>query len=275
MEKETKVCSKCGLEKPLSEFGNVKGKNGLTYKVGACKACTAEYKKGKHQEHKEEEYERLKERRKTAEYKEKAKQKYVENKEDLNAKRREKYTENREKINDNRREYREKKKEEINKQKREWYNKNKESLQEKQREKSKIDREYAGKNAERMREYFKTHKEQCTQKMKEYRHTSRGREVCHGIRQKRRLLGYSPINKWFEGAEFHHLRYRDEKNNLDNDVGIFIPAFLHKSVQHNGNTGRNMRKMNYAALEWYINNTPKSKITTRVFTLYAYYKQFI
>lgn len=104
MAESTKVCKKCGEPQSLSEYGEVKGKNGQMYKVGTCKSCTAKYKAAKHQEHKEEEYARLKERRKVN-HDENLK-KYAEGKDKINETRRKNYDKNRDGINENRREKR-------------------------------------------------------------------------------------------------------------------------------------------------------------------------
>jgi hypothetical protein len=56
-----------------------------------------------------------------------------------------------------------------------------------------------------------------------------------------RMLGFTPLNHPFDDCEAHH---------LDHDRVVYIPKALHKSVSHNGRTGRNMEQMNRLALEW-------------------------
>lgn len=52
MEEPTKVCSRCGQEKPLAEFApNKKCKDGH---IGRCKKCCAEYQKIWYHNHKTE-----------------------------------------------------------------------------------------------------------------------------------------------------------------------------------------------------------------------------
>lgn len=72
------------------------------------------------------------------------------------------------------------------------------------------------------------------------------RKAC----SKRRRLGFNPINKYFKGSEYHHLRY-DSNGQTDEDVGIFIPKQLHRSVSHNGSNGVGMDEINKLAIEWY------------------------
>ncbi len=203
MVEEKKACKKCGELKSLSDFGNVKGKNGVVYKVGTCKQCTALYKQEFHQEHKEREYERLKERRKVNH--EADLKKYAENADKINERRRKNYEEKKEEINNKRRISRNENKEVINKQKRDLYEKNKEKIHEQRSERSKVDKEYAAKNAERARKWFMEHKEESHKWMlsyylnnkdkildiaRRYRATPRGKEVRQKMKSARRLLGY-------------------------------------------------------------------------------------
>lgn len=59
--------------------------------------------------------------------------------------------------------------------------------------------------------------------------------------QKRCALGFEPINRPFLGCEGHH---------LDKIRVVYIPKPLHKSVDHNIWTGRNMERINALALAW-------------------------
>lgn len=65
---------------------------------------------------------------------------------------------------------------------------------------------------------------------------------------KRRRLGHMPLNDWFDGAVFHHLRVL-KSGKLDDDVGVFIPRELHYSVPHNRN---NYDKINDLAISWVL-----------------------
>lgn len=62
---------------------------------------------------------------------------------------------------------------------------------------------------------------------------------------KRCALGFHPLNSWFPGCEGHHIN--------PNDV-IYIPVDLHKSVDHNIWTGRNMDKINALAGQYLTEN---------------------
>lgn len=70
---------------------------------------------------------------------------------------------------------------------------------------------------------------------------------------KRRCLGFNPINEYFKGSEYHHLRY-NTNGQKDDDIGIFIPRDIHRSVPHNGVTGLGMDEMNSIAIKWYNSN---------------------
>lgn len=70
---------------------------------------------------------------------------------------------------------------------------------------------------------------------------------------KRRFLGFNPINEYFKGSEYHHLRY-NTNGQKDDDIGIFIPRDIHRSVPHNGVTGMGMDEMNSIAIKWYNSN---------------------
>ena len=60
-----------------------------------------------------------------------------------------------------------------------------------------------------------------------------------------RTLGFLPINQPFNGCEAHH---------LDHERIVYIPGELHKSISHNGRTGRNMDQINTLALQWLAQN---------------------
>jgi len=66
----------------------------------------------------------------------------------------------------------------------------------------------------------------------------------------RRELGYKSINKPFKGCSGHH---------INNQVGIYIPLKLHKSMYHSQKTGKGMKKMNKLAFQWLEDNTIESQ----------------
>lgn len=51
------------------------------------------------------------------------------------------------------------------------------------------------------------------------------------------------LNKPFRGAHLHH---------ITRNLGIYIPAKIHRSVHHNIWTGKNMNEINGLALEWWF-----------------------
>ena len=55
---------------------------------------------------------------------------------------------------------------------------------------------------------------------------------------KRRVLGFVPLNEPFAGSEGHH---------VDNELVIYLPKTLHRSICHNQFTGHNMAKVNAIA----------------------------
>lgn len=101
--------------------------------------------------------------------------------------------------------------------------------------------------------------------------TPKGKEASCKQQAKRRKLGHEPINKWFKGSEAHHLRYSKNPEEQDNDVTIYVPRKLHRSIYHNGNTGRGMREINIACLEWYLVETPPEKHNPKAKQLYWNY----
>jgi predicted transcriptional regulator len=62
-------------------------------------------------------------------------------------------------------------------------------------------------------------------------------------RSKRRQLGFTPLNRPFQGAEAHHLRNKE--------MVIYIPKELHHRVPHNNWTGENMDIIDNLALDYW------------------------
>lgn len=105
------------------------------------------------------------------------------------------------------------------------------------------------KNLEAQRLKCKRFRENNPEWFKEWYRTPTGRASVDKRNARRRELGYNPINEWFEGSEAHHLRL---KNN--SDAVMYIPKELHRSISHNGYTGRNMKEINRLCLKWYTEN---------------------
>lgn len=129
--------------------------------------------------------------------------------------------------------------------------------------------------SERFKIYLGMHRDRINTHKREYmrKHikTEAGKLVDKRHRDKRRNLGWEPINKWFEGSVGHHLRYTNDINSQNNNIGIYAPLELHKSISHNGNTGKNMAEINKLLLEWYLNNTPSEERNKQAVQLYWNY----
>ena len=143
---ETKVCPKCGIELPLSDFNNNRSqKDG---KAVQCRYCCKEYNK--------EYYEKNKEKRK--EYLAKNKEKIKEQKKEYFAKNKEKIKEKRKEYN---KEYSIKNKEKIKEYQKEYRKENKEKLKE-------YGKKYNENNKEKIKDYKKDYREKNKEKLKEY-----------------------------------------------------------------------------------------------------------
>jgi hypothetical protein len=59
--------------------------------------------------------------------------------------------------------------------------------------------------------------------------------------KRKRELGYTPMNEYFEGSDGHHI----DKNNV-----IFIPKDLHKSIPHRQEKPKSMYKINLIAWDY-------------------------
>lgn len=58
---------------------------------------------------------------------------------------------------------------------------------------------------------------------------------------RRRILGFIPLNSWFDGCEGHH---------VDCEQVIFLPKELHRSIYHRQTDGRGMAKINAIAYNY-------------------------
>jgi hypothetical protein len=122
------------------------------------------------------------------------------------------------------------------------------------------------------KKYYEENKEKISKRNNIWRKTSlKGREIRRRELSKRRNLGHKPINEYFKGADAHHLRYSNNHEEQDNDITIYVPNKLHRSIQHNGNTGQNMKEINVLLLEWYLNSTPTEERNPKAVKLYWNY----
>lgn len=126
---------------------------------------------------------------------------------------------------------------------------------------------------ERLRQYHIDHAEEIRSRVQEWKKQNPGRrkEQLRRQRNARRGLGHNPLNMHFKGADEHHLRYSNSQEDKDNDMTIYAPRELHRSIPHNGNTGKGMREINCLILEWYLNNTPPEEQNKKAVDLYLKY----
>jgi len=106
---------------------------------------------------------------------------------------------------------------------------------------------------------------------RKYRDSEKGKNQTLKERDYRKGLGHNPLNTRFDGCEEHHLRYSNSQEDKDNDMTIYVPRYLHQSIKHNGNTGKNMREINIVCLEWYFANTPEESRNKKAIDLYLKY----
>jgi hypothetical protein len=219
-----KECNTCHKIKPLECFS--KNKNFSDGHGYTCKECNRKYSR---------EYYLLNKEKRSAQ----GKEHYIKNRETITKRHLKNYYDNFDKISVQRKGYRAANRDKISEQSKEYYRKNKDKINKKHSE-------YRSENIEKEHMRHKKYRLENIEKiyayMKEYRKTPNGRQMHHRSILKRKKLGYNPINEYFEGSHYHHLRY-DANGNKDNDIGIHIPGRLHNSVFHNGFTGQGMEEI--------------------------------
>ncbi len=189
------------------------------------------------------------------------------------------YKENTEKILKSNKKWRKENPEKIKENGKKYYKEHSEKIKENGKKRRAANPEY---DKEHGKKYYKDNLEKEIERhrkwreenpgyAKRYRQSSNGRKSHYKSRAKRRNLGHKPINTWFRGSEAHHLRYSKNSNEQDNDITLYVPKELHKSIWHNGNTGQGMREINIACLEWYLNNTPEEERHPKAVKLYWNY----
>ncbi len=125
---------------------------------------------------------------------------------------------------------------------------------------------------ERLRKDYAENTEHWRKRYKEYIRTPAGKvSRINAENKRRRQLGHDPINNWFDGCEGHHLRYSKSSKAQDNNLMIYVPSELHKSIWHNGTTGQGMREINILLLEWYFSVTPEEERNPKAVKLYWNY----
>ena len=177
-----KKCSKCGIEKPLSEF--VKHKNCKDGYENTCKICTKQYKK---------------------EY-------YRDNKDNL----KEYYKEYRENNKDKIKEYRENNKDKVKESNKKYYEENKEKLRKQMKQRFK---KYYENNKEKIRDnakkYYEENKEKVKESNKEYRKKKRKTDPIYRMTRNIRCMVSRAI-KTKRTEEIIGCTYQELKLHLEN-----------------------------------------------------------
>ena len=105
-----------------------------------------------------------------------------------------------------------------------WYQKNKENRKKQQME------------------YRLNNKELYNKATRKYSKTEKGRVADRRKQDKRkRDLGFFPLNKYFKGSEAHH---------ISENLIVYLPSKIHKSIQHSIWTWRGMDIINKLSLEF-------------------------
>lgn len=132
-------------------------------------------------------------------------------------------------------------------------------------------KKYRTEHPDYAKKYYAKNPEKVLKNYRKYRKTPKGKACDCRCAFKRRNLGHEPINLWFKGSEAHHLRYSKTIEKQDNNITLYVPRKLHRSIPHNGNTGQGMRDINIACLEWYFEVTPEEEQNPKALKLYNNY----
>jgi len=97
--------------------------------------------------------------------------------------------------------------------------------------------------------HFQDSERICT---KCYRKSAKNKSIQE---DRTRNFGCNPINNWFENSHFHHLHLGNDHN-----IGLYIPADLHRSIRHNSKTGIGMDEINKLAIAWFWEELKNDKI---------------
>ena len=149
--------------------------------------------------------------------------------------------------------YRKDNKDKIAKYYEQWRKENPEKLATNQKKYSKTEKgkiahrkttkQWLENNPEYDKKYHQEHKEHYKELIKIFFKTAKGKLCRQRNRAKRRVLGFEPLNNFFEGSEGHHIN--------KNDV-IYIPKEIHQSINHCLETGKNMMEINKLAMNLII-----------------------
>jgi len=261
---QTKTCNVCKQNLSISKFGVRDKKTGKLR--NECKECRSKAQKAWADKNKDKRKEYNKQYRKEnkEQISEQRKQYYEENKEILSEKHKQYWAENKEVQNIKHKQWESENKEKIKtyrSERKEHYTELHKQWREKNSEKARAysteySRQWSAANKEKHEAYHKKYREENREAIREsykaWAQTPAAKEAWIRHKAKRRNMGCDPINEYFSGSEFHHL-WTKQEGELDDSIGIYIPADLHKSIPHNHNTWSGMEEMNTAALEWLDN----------------------
>lgn len=101
----------------------------------------------------------------------------------------------------------------------------------------------------RRKVYYDHHKDEEYERFINWRkqNPDRYRELKLREYDRRSEWGIEPLNKYFEGAHFHHLHIND-----NHSIGVYIPPELHKSLWHSYSDIDTMNEINKLSLEWLL-----------------------
>lgn len=205
----TKICKKCGVEKPLDEFSKDK-KNKKDGRTSWCKECTKEYRK----------------------------QYNKQNKEKINAKNKEWYENNKERKLKQNKEWKENNKEKYKELQKEWYENNKEHKNKKSKEWYENNKEYAN---ELTKEWYENNKEYHKTLQKEWVKNNKEKVKLSRNTRKAKLLElpYTLTNEeWNETKVLFN-----DKCALGGKGKINLEHFIPISIGHGGTTKANCYPM--------------------------------
>ena len=220
---ETKICTKCGVEKNLIKFGkNRATKDGLQY---TCKACMKKYR--------------------------------IDNRDIIQAQRKQYRIDHCDEIRKQRKQYRIDNHNKILEQKKQYRLNNRDKIIEKGKQYRLNNHDEILKKE---KQYRIDNRIAIQKKNRRYRlnNSDRVRKCRHRMQAKRR--GWKkpqPINYYFEGAHLHHLHL-----NGNHRIALYIPSELHMSIPHAYNKPDTMKLINQAAFEWLVNKVNDLYIST-------------
>jgi len=160
------------------------------------------------------------------------------------------YIENKEKIKEYRNDYYAKHKEQIKIYYKRYYIDNKDNILKNAKQyqlenREQISQYRKGKYLEYQKQYNKTHSEKRRKLSRKWyiNHPERIKEIAKKHDNKRRNLGFKPLNEYSKGLIAHH---------IDKTYIVYIPKEVHQNISHCLETGRNMEEINRFAINYIL-----------------------